>query len=85
MSYAVDWRPAAERELAQLWVDHPADRNAITVATAALEARLRLDPLALGESRGGVSRMAFEGPLGIVFDVLVLQRQVHVNRIWKPH
>ena len=48
-------RPAAERELAQLWVDHPSERNAITAATAALEARLRLDPLALGESRGGVA------------------------------
>jgi hypothetical protein len=84
MSYAVEWRPAADRELARLWIDHPAERNAITAATGALEARLRIDPLALGESRGGVTRMAFEGALGIVFDVLLLQRHVYVNRVWKP-
>jgi len=66
VSFRVDWRPAAERHLAQLWVDAP-DRQAVTDAADWLEAEMTRDPMNLGESRDGQRRMAFRGPLGISF------------------
>jgi hypothetical protein len=84
MSFTVDWRPSAEDELARLWVDHPDERNEITAAAAALDATLRRDPLALGESRAGQSRITFEGPLAIAFDVFPEQNRVLVRAVWRP-
>ena len=83
MSFTVDWRPTAEDELIRLWVDHPDERNEITAAAAALEAALRRDPEALGESRTGSTRIAFEGPLVIAFDVFLDQRLVLVRTVWR--
>jgi hypothetical protein len=83
MSFTVDWRPSAEDDLARLWTGAPSERNAITAAAAALDAALRRDPLALGESRSGTSRVAFEGPLAIAFDVFPEQRRVLVKAVWR--
>jgi hypothetical protein len=81
MTFTVVLVPSAEQDLAQAWMDAP-DPNAVTAAAAALEADLRRDPLTLGESRGEGTRVAFEGPLGVRFDVSEDDRRVTVRAVW---
>jgi hypothetical protein len=47
-SFTVDWTPAAEDELADIWLQ-ATDRNAVTAAQAALEKRLEQDPTGYGQ------------------------------------
>lgn len=50
MSHTVVWLPAAEEELAELWLT-ASDRDAITRASLEIECLLRIDPENEGESR----------------------------------
>jgi hypothetical protein len=81
MSYTVTWHPDAEDELADLWM-RSADRHAVNVAARRPDQILINDPLSVGESRRGVSRIAFEDPLGIIFDVFEDDRLVTVLHVW---
>jgi hypothetical protein len=47
-----------------------------------LETLLADDPLNVGESRQDLSRIAFEKPLGIIFDVSPEDRLVTVLKFW---
>jgi hypothetical protein len=70
MKFTVIWKAVAENRLAALWVDaDPADRPAITAAANAIDAKLRVDPHLLGESRPGGRRILFERPLVVTFEV----------------
>jgi mRNA-degrading endonuclease RelE of RelBE toxin-antitoxin system len=77
MIFAVEWSPSAERELTELWTNGP-DRAAIQAAGDALDEALNKDPLGVGESRAGATRIAFHRPLAICFDVDVQQHKVLV-------
>jgi hypothetical protein len=81
MSYTVTWLPAAEDELAALWLN-TADRGAVTRAASAMERRLRKDPLHAGESRPQERRIAFLPPLGFLFRVVEDDRLVEVVHVW---
>lgn len=81
MTYTVLWRPAAERELAQIWTD-AANRSRVAHAADSLDNDLRRDPCSLGESRGGFTRIATAPPLVILFDVHVAERKVIVWDVW---
>jgi hypothetical protein len=63
MKYSVIWRPVAEQRLAELWLD-ASDRNDVAAAADKLDANLRRDPLAIGESRLGSTRVVFENTIG---------------------
>ena len=82
MKYTVVWKQAAEDELAQLW-NEAADRDAVRQAADRMEKLLATQPLALGESRTGSMRIAFESPLGMFFDVSEQDRLVSVVRVWR--
>ena len=82
MKYTVEWLPSAEQELADLW-NHAADRNEVTAAANSVDAALSRDPLSLGESRGGKTRIVFDAPLAILFDVDVAARKVTVWDLWR--
>ena len=82
MRYTVVWMPRAEQRLAQLWLD-ASDRPALTRSADTLDAALARDPLNLGESRLGPVRVAFEGVLGILFEVSEPDRLVSVLDIWR--
>lgn len=59
------------------------DREAVTLAAAALEVKLTVEPLSIGESReSSVSRLAFEPPLGFTFDVIADDAMVRITAIW---
>jgi hypothetical protein len=85
MKWIVRWRPSVENDLAALW-NHASDRGDIAAAADAIDAALERDPLALGESRGGDTRIAMIAPLVVLFDVDSAKRSVTVWDLWRwPH
>jgi plasmid stabilization system protein ParE len=80
MNYTVLWQPAAEEELADLWTDAP-DRDTVARAADAADRRLARDPYAVGESRDGLRRILFAGPLVIDYEVHDATRTVLVTRV----
>ncbi len=81
MKWTVVWKPAAERELADIW-SLSAHRQKVTDAVEELEGLLKSSPLQLGESRDGITRVAFVVPIGMTFDVSVEDRKVTVLHVW---
>jgi hypothetical protein len=82
MSYAVEWVPLAQGYLAQIWTNAP-DRAAVTAAANAIDAQLARNPFAQSESRSGRTRILFEFPLGILFEVDEDAQQVTVLLVWR--
>ena len=77
MKFTVVWKPAAERQLADIWLE-ATDRNSVTAATEALESALSTRPDDVGESRPLDCRIAFVTPLALTFRVTVADRMVEV-------
>lgn len=77
MKFTVVWKPAAERQLADIWLD-AADRNDVTTASEEIEAALAMRPDEIGESRPLDCRIAFVLPLALTFRVMVANRLVEV-------
>jgi hypothetical protein len=82
MKYTVEWLPTTLNTLADLWNNAP-DRADVAAAADALDAVLERNPLHVGESRGGSTRLVFLPPLAALFDVHVPIRRVMVWRIWR--
>jgi plasmid stabilization system protein ParE len=80
MKYTVVWKPEAERQLAEIWVD-TVYREAVTAAANQVEEILRARPGDAGESRGGCRRILVVEPLVVQFDVFDEDRSVRVLRI----
>jgi plasmid stabilization system protein ParE len=81
MTYTVVWKPAAEAELAELWMT-AADKPALAQAANEIDDRLAKEPIALGESRSGSTRVWFVGPLGVTFEIREDDRLVRVIDVW---
>lgn len=77
MSYSIIWSDDAEQQLADTWMN-AADPNAVTAAANRIDYLLSRDPLGQGESRDGNDRIAFEGPLGVIYQVDSAAQQVTV-------
>ena len=77
MNYTVVWNPDAENDLAFAWM-RAVDKQALSAAANRLEKLLGDDPLNLGESRAGITRIAFDGPVGVICDVSEPDRRVTV-------
>jgi plasmid stabilization system protein ParE len=77
MSYTVVWTPAAEADLAGIWL---ADKNrkAITSASRIADRLLREEPHSQGESREGTTRIMFVTPLALQFEIVEADRIVYV-------
>ena len=82
MNYTVTWKPAAQDELTELWLE-AADRSDVTSAAHRIEQLLGRDPLAHGESRTGSIRVMFVSPVGVFFDVQEQDRIVAVLSVWR--
>jgi plasmid stabilization system protein ParE len=80
MKYTVIWKPAAEADLARLWTDSP-DKRAITDASDRIDALLKKNPGALGESRSGNDRILVIAPLALIFEVLEDDKLVRVLNV----
>ena len=82
MTYAVVWKPTAEGELAEVWMN-ASDRTAVAVAAHRLETVLRTDAHEAGESRLEATRILFEAPLGITVHVDEVARIASVIEVWR--
>ena len=81
MKYTVVWKPAAERDLAQLWLEAE-NRHAVTAAARRIDRVLQTNPAEQGESRSGAMRVMFVDPLGVFFHVNEPDRVVSVVKVW---
>jgi plasmid stabilization system protein ParE len=81
MNYTVVWKPAAERELAEIW-SRATERSAISAAADEIDQLLRSSPHHQGESRSGAIRVTFSDPLGVFFHISDEDRLVSVLRVW---
>jgi hypothetical protein len=61
------------------------DREAITNVARALDRRLARNPMEQGESRPNGLRIAFELPLGVLYEIREDQRLVQVVAVWRVH
>ena len=77
MKFTVVWKPAAERQLADIWLE-ATDRNAVTSASEEIEAALATRPDEIGENRPLDCRIAFVAPLALTFRVMIADRLVEV-------
>ena len=82
MSYSVTWRPAAEQELADLWLS-ASDRDAVTRAAHIIDRRLEADPENEGESRPNGRRILIVSPLAVIFRVQPTGQEVLVLTVWR--
>lgn len=81
MKHTVSWLPAAEQELADVWLAAH-DRGAVSQAAALLDRQLANDPDTLGEARPDGRRIHFAAPLGILFSVYPDDLRVVVTHVW---
>ena len=77
MKFAVVWKPKADNQLTEIWLDS-ADRAEITAAARDIDQKLERNPLDVGESRSGNDRLMFEGPLSVYYRVDVPAQRVLV-------
>ncbi len=82
MTYTVVWVPAAEQELAELWIN-TARRREVTEAAGAIDLRLQAAPAEEGESRAHGRRILLVPPPGVTFEVLLKDRIVRVLDVWQ--
>jgi hypothetical protein len=83
MKYQVDWNAQALNDLNDIWLDSP-DRNAVTRASAELDAALTANPLRMGVPlESSVHRLAFRPPLAIEYDVIEDDRKVKVRAVYE--
>jgi hypothetical protein len=80
MTFTVTYKPSAEQELAEAWINAP-NRQAVTDAANRIDRLLRLDPHNQGESRDGDTRLLFERPLAVHFEIHDEDRWVEVLEV----
>lgn len=81
MKFTVIWKPAAEQELADIWVSVN-DRAAVSAASNMIDALLARDPITRGQPKYDTVRELIESPLGVAFDVQEDDRLVFVIDVW---
>ena len=82
MKYTVVWKPAAEAELAKLWMS-ARNRSEFTAAADSVENLLKYDPHAQGESRSAGTRLLILDLIAIRFTIIEDDRLVEVLSVHK--
>jgi hypothetical protein len=74
----VIWTTRSLGQLARIWTDHPAERQAVTQATALIDAELSRNPASKGtEEAEGLRRLRMP-PLTVLYEVRELDRIVEI-------
>jgi hypothetical protein len=81
MPYRVFWSPDAERLFKNLHAES-AEPEALAEAVQTVDAQLHRNPHEFGESRQESVRIGFQGPLGILCEVLEDVQRVIVFSVW---
>lgn len=82
MRYTVVWTPAAQQDLAAVWLSE-SDRKAIASAAEMIDRLLARDPETIGEARFDTVRTVAIPPLGVDYEAIVDDRLVYVLSVWK--
>jgi plasmid stabilization system protein ParE len=71
MNFTVIWKPTAIRQLTDAYLAGRRDRRGpdVTAALARIEVALQRDPLAVGESRSGRTRVLIDPPVLVSYTV----------------
>ena len=80
MRFTVTWHPAAEQELADIWL-RCADRDEITRAAHTIDQLLASVPLSQGEEFYG-DRILVVLPLAVTYTVSEPDRAVQILQVW---
>jgi plasmid stabilization system protein ParE len=80
MNFDVWWIPAAENQLAEIWMA-ATDRNAVTQAADRIDTALAADPLGVGESWPDRYRVLIDMPLVVYYEVSEPDQRVRVLRV----
>lgn len=81
MKWTVIYRPPAQDELANIWLDAP-DPQAVANAADGIDRILASKPLEVGESRGGRKRIIIEWPLTVLYEVFPEDAAVEVFSVF---
>jgi hypothetical protein len=81
VSFRVIFRPQADRDLVDLWLESE-NQRAITEAVDRLVRQLESNPMQVGESRRAMRRIALDWPVGMEFEVNEHLGEVQVYRFW---
>lgn len=81
MRYSVACTPAADGQLAAIWIT-ARNRDAVTAAALEIENALADGPLTVGESREGNLRILFVEPLGVRYIVEPEDLRVVIVQFW---
>jgi plasmid stabilization system protein ParE len=82
MRFTVTWHPAAEAELAEIWL-RAHDRASVTRATSEIDQALSAKPLVEGEEFYG-DRILVSPPLAVTYSVSEQDRLVQILQVWHP-
>ncbi len=82
MKFTVVWRPFAEQQLSQLWLQAN-DRAGVSEAADRIDSLLQNDPQNEGESRGGGERILIAAPLAVLYRVSLDDRTATVWATWR--
>ena len=82
MGFTVVWRPSAEAQLAQIWLE-ASDRLSVTNAANAIDQELHHSPRTIGESRSEGRRVVIIRPLAVYFGIDDEDRIVRVLSVRK--
>jgi hypothetical protein len=80
MNFTVTWVPAAEIELANLWLV-AIDREGLLIAADQIDQQLKSDPENFGESRSAQRRIIIVPPLAVTYHVLPADRFVQILNV----
>ena len=84
--YTVVWLQTALNDLARAWTNADTlQREVITKASYSMDAQLQSDPESIGESRSEGQRVAFEPPIGVLYEVHADQETVVILHFWTYH
>ena len=84
MKWIVLYRPSAQNQLADIWLNAPDPQDVADTADA-IDQVLASNPLEAGESRDGNSRIIIARPLSVLYDVYPDDALVEVFAVayWK--
>lgn len=80
MKYMVQWRPAVEAKLADIWI-RSAYRDAITAAAHAVDIELAISPESKGQDFYG-DLLVFVSPLHVVYTIEPDDLRVWILDLW---
>ena len=81
MIFTVIWLPAAEQDLASLWIG-AAQRNSVSQSANQIDRELKKDPIHVGQTRSKDLRSLHVPPLSVLYRIREDDRIVEVIHVW---